>query len=52
MLVEEAGRGETAEECLRIRREVQELRDECEDKMREAREKREEEFRGLLRSFR
>ena len=51
MLVKEAGKGETAEECLKLRREVEEMREECQERVRIAREKREEELRVQLKAF-
>ena len=53
MQLESGGaRGETAEECARWRSEVEALREEGEAKYEEAREKREEDFKTVMRSLR
>ncbi len=52
MLVEQAGRGDTAEECLKLKQVVYELRDQCDEKLREAREKREEEIKAQIKLWR
>ena len=53
MLLEGGGaRGETAEECARLRVEVEQAREGCETRWEEAREKREEDLKAIIKSLR
>ena len=53
MLLESGGaRGETAEECARLRAEVEAAREAAEARYEEAREKREEDFKAVMKALR
>ena len=52
MLMEGGGaRGETSEECARLRSEVEALREQCETRLDEARDKREDELKGIMKAL-
>lgn len=46
-----SARGETSEECTRLRTEVEALREQCESRVEEARDKREDELKGIMKAL-
>ena len=52
MLIERGGNGgETSEECARLRAEVEEFREQCETRLDEIRDKREDELKGIIKAM-
>lgn len=51
LLIDGGAQGETAEECAKLREEVESVRELCENGIEEARDKREEDFRRIVKTL-